>query len=86
MHRYNVKGVVSRVTCEKVLKAFSLEPRVVSTQEAVVVTLQVKLSMLVQAAWRYDLPFPISRKLQTHRHTHTHTHTHTRNTAINIID
>ena len=39
------------------------------TEEAVIVTRQVKLSTLVQAAYRYDLPFVISRKLQTHGHT-----------------
>ena len=43
----NVKGVVSRLTCEKVLKAFSLKPCVVWTQEAVVVTRKMKLSTLV---------------------------------------
>ena len=79
-----MKGVVSRVTCEKVLKAFSLEPRVVSTQKPVVATRQEKLFTLVKAAWRYDVPLPRSQKLQTHGQTDTHTHT--RNTAINIID
>ena len=72
-----MKGVVSRVTSEKVQKAFLLEPRVVSTREAVVATRQAKLSTSVKAAWRYDLSFPRSWKLQTHGHTHTHTHTHT---------
>ena len=69
-----MKGVISRVNGEKVLKAFLLEPRVVSTREAAGATRQAKLSMLVKAAWRYDLPFPRSWKLQTHAHTHTHTH------------
>ena len=55
-----MKGVVSRVTSEKVLKAFLLEPRVVSTREVVVATRQAKLSMFVLAAWRYDLLFPRS--------------------------
>ena len=68
LHQCNVMGVVWRVASKKVLKAFSLEPCVVSTQEAVVVTRQVKLSTLVQAASRYDLPFLISQKLQTHTH------------------
>ena len=49
MHHCNMKSVVSHVTSEKVLKAFSLEPFFVPTQEAVVVTHQVKLSTLVQA-------------------------------------
>ena len=71
MHRCNMKGVVSRVTSEKLLKAFPHEPCVMSTQEAVVVTLQVKLSTLVHAAWGYNLPFLISQKLQTHTDTHT---------------
>ena len=63
--------MVSRVTCEKVLKAFSLEPCIVSTQEAGNVTCQVKLSTLVQAVYRYDLPFLIYQKLQAHGHTDT---------------
>ena len=71
-----MKGVVSCVTNEKVLKAKLLNPRVVPTREAVVATHQVKLSMLVKAAWHYDLPFPRSWKSQTH----------TQNTTINIID
>ena len=50
----------------KILETFSLEPCVVSTQEAVVVTHQMKLSTLVRAAWRYDIPFQKSFKLQTH--------------------
>ena len=77
-----MKGVVSRVTREKVLKAFSPEPHVVSTQKPVVATRQEKLSMLVKAAYRYDVAFLRSRKLQTHRQTDTHA----QNTAINIID
>ena len=67
--------MVSRVTSEKLLNAFPLEPCVLSTQETVVVTRQMKLSTLVQAAWRYNLPFLKSRKVQTH----------TQNTRINII-
>ena len=50
LHRCNVKGGISSITCEKVLKAFCLEPCIVLTQEAVVKTHQLKLSMLVQAA------------------------------------
>ena len=50
MHRCNVKGAFARVTCEKVVKAFSLEAGVVPTQDAVVVTRQVKLSTLMQEA------------------------------------
>ena len=73
--------MVSRVTCEKVLKAFSLEPRVMSTQKPVIATRQEKLFTLVKAAWRYDIPFPRSRGI-----TNTQTDTHTQNTAINIID
>ena len=76
LHHCNMKGVVLRRTCEKVLKAFSPEPCVVWTQKVVVVTRQVTLSILVQAVQRYDLPFPISRKSQTH----------TRSTSINYID
>ena len=45
LHRCNVKGVVSRVTCEKVLNAFLLEPSVLSTREAVGATRQVSSSM-----------------------------------------
>ena len=74
LHRCNMKGVVSCATCEKVLKAFPLEPHIVSTQEAVVVhvTRQVNLSRWAQAVQRYDIPFLLSRKLPTHAHTHTH--------------
>ena len=50
LHHGNVKGVVSRVAYEKGLKAFSLQPRAVMTQEAVVVSRQVKFSTLVQEA------------------------------------
>ena len=71
--RCNVKGVVLRVSSEKLLKAFSLEPRVVSSQKPVVATRQEKLFTLVKVVWRYDIPFPISRKIQTHRQTDTHT-------------
>ena len=77
-----MKGVVSRVTSEKVLKAFSLKGRVLSTRDAVGATLQTKLSTFVKAACRYDVPFPRTQKLQTH----THAHTHKRNTYIIIID
>ena len=38
-----MKGVVSRVTSEKVLEAFLLEPRVVSTREAVGATRQANV-------------------------------------------
>ena len=69
-----MKGVVSRVTCEKVLKAFSLELCVVSTQEAVVVTRQVKLSTLVEAAYVALQP-PVPHILEI---------TDTQNTAITI--
>ena len=61
----------SRVTCRKVLKAFSLEPHVSPTGEPVDTTLQAKLSKLVKAACRYDIPLPRSQKLQTHTDTHT---------------
>ena len=50
---------------QKSSEGFLFEPCIDSTQEAVAVTLQVKLSTLVQAAWHYNLPFLISRKLQT---------------------
>ena len=70
--RCNVKCVVSRVTNEKVLKAFFLERRVLSTRDEVGTTRQRKFSTLVKAAWRYDVPFPRTQKLQTHTHTHTH--------------
>ena len=73
--------MVLQVSSENLLKAFSLKLCIVSTQEEVVVTRQVKLSMLVQAAWCYDLQFLISRKLQAR----THSQTHTQNTPINII-
>ena len=71
-----MKGVVSRVTSGKVLKDFFLEGRVLSIQDAVSVTRQTKLSTLVKAAWRYDVPFPRTQILQTH----------TQNTSIIIID
>ena len=76
----NVKGVVSWVNIEKILTAFSAELRVVSSQKPVIATRQEKLFTLVKIVWRYDIPFPISQKLQTHRHTYT------QNTAINLID
>ena len=47
LHHCNVKGVLSHLTWDKVLKVFPFEPCVVSTQEAVVVTHQVELSTLV---------------------------------------
>ena len=78
MHHCNLKGVVSRITCEKALKAFFPEPCVMLTQKLAGATHQEKLSILVKAAWRYNVLFPRPRKLQTHRHT--------RNSAINIID
>ena len=59
-------------------KGFFLKPRVVLTQKPVGATFQEKLSILVKAVWHYDVPFPTSQKLQTHRHT--------RNRAINVID
>ena len=79
-----MKGVVSRVTSEKVLKAFSPELRVVSTQKPVVATRLEKLFTLMKAGWLYDVSFPRSKKLQTQRRTDTHTDT--QNTAINVID
>ena len=77
-----MKGVVSGVTWEKVLKAFSLEPRVLPTGEPVDTTRQAKLSKLVKAAFRYDIPLLRSQELQTHGQTDTHT----QNTAINTKD
>ena len=74
-----MKDVVSRVTGEKVLKAFLLKPHVVSTREAVVATRQAKLFMLVKSSM--ELRPPIPEKLEI-----TDRHTQTRNTAINIID
>ena len=67
-----MKGVVSRVTCEKVLNAFSLEPHILPNGEPVDTTRQAKLSKLVKAACRYDVPFLRSQMLQTHGQTHTH--------------
>ena len=45
-----MKGVVSRVSSENLLEAFSLEPCVVSTLEAVVVTRQVSEALPVGAS------------------------------------
>ena len=50
LHHCNVKGMASRITCEKVLKAFSLEPHVMSTQNPLGATRQEKLSTLVKTA------------------------------------
>ena len=74
-----MKGVVSHVTCGKVQKVFSLQPHFVSTREAASATCQAKLSVLVKEAWRYEVPFPRTLKLQTDRQTHT------QNTHINIM-
>ena len=57
-----MKGVVSRVVSEKVLKAFSLKALVVSNQDAVIVTRKVKLSTFVKAVRHYDVPFPRTQK------------------------
>ena len=57
-----MKGMVSRITFEKVLMTSS-EPSVVSTKKPVVATRQEKLSTLVKAAYCYDVEF----------HTDTHT-------------
>ena len=59
-----MKGVVSRVTSEKVLN----KPCVVLTQKPVDATRQEKLSTLVKAAWHYNVLFLRSRKLQTNTH------------------
>ena len=48
------------MTVGTVRNAFLLEPRAMLTREADVATRQAKLSMLVKAAWHYDLPFPSS--------------------------
>ena len=40
---------------ENILKAYSLEPRLVSNRKAVAVTREAKLSKLVKTSWRYDL-------------------------------
>ena len=73
-----MKGVVLRVTCEEVLKAFSPEPCVVSTQKPVVATCHEKLFTLVKAS-----PVP---EIWEMTNTQTDTHTHPRNTAMNIIN
>ena len=52
-----MKDVVSLVTCEKVLKAFLLKPGVLSIQEVVDATRQVKLFTMVWEEWHYDIPF-----------------------------
>ena len=76
-----MKGVVSLVTCEKILKDFSLQSRVVSTREAVRATRQAKLSTYCVdekgAALHHLIP-EISEI--TNRQTHTET------THFNIID
>ena len=64
-----MKGVVSGIACEKALKAFSLEARMVSTQAAVGVTHQAKLSTLVKGVQHYHILFPTSQKLQTPQNT-----------------
>ena len=81
--------MVSRVTSEKLLKAFSLKPCIVSTQEAV----DVQCSSPGEAPYfgansvtlRPLVP-DISEITHTHTHTHMHTdtHTHTQNTRINM--
>ena len=69
-----VKCVVSRVTSEKVLKNFSSEPRVVSTQQAVGATRQANLSKLVKAVWRFTTSN--SPDLLNYKHTETDKRTH----------
>ena len=70
-----MKGVVSRVACENVLKAFSLKLRLLPIVEPVDTTRQAKLSKFVKAD---GVPFPRFQK--------TDRRTHTQNTAINITD
>ena len=56
------------VTSEKVLKPFPLEPCVVSTQEAAVVTHQVKLFVVGASSEALRPPVPhISEITNTHR-------------------
>ena len=80
-----MKGAVSRVTGEKVLKAFLLEPRVVSTGEAVVVTRLAPGEALHVGESGMALRPPVPAELEI-TNKHTDTQTHTQNTAINIID
>ena len=83
LHRCNVKGAVSSITCRKVPKAFSFKAHVISTREAVCAIHQAKLAWSVKAAWHYNVLFPRSQIIQidilslSHTHTHTHAHTHT---------
>ena len=70
-----MKGVVSRVTFEKVLKAFSLEPCVVPTQEAVVNSPGEALHIGASSV-ALRPPVPDISEI-TDRHTDTRTHTHT---------
>ena len=67
----NVKGVVSRATCEKVLKAFLLKPGVLSTREAVGATHQAKLSTMGK---KCGATTSRSQDLRNYRQTHTHSH------------
>ena len=75
-----MKGIVSCVASERVLKAFPLEPHVVSTGHAASATRQTKFSTLEKAVRHYDVPLLRSQMLQTHRHTHT------QNISISILD
>ena len=79
-----MEGVVSLVHCEKVLKVFSLEPRILPTGKPVDTIRQAKLSTsvkAVRAVCRYDIPLP--RYLRSYKHMDRQTLT--QNTSINII-
>ena len=77
-----MKGVVSQVANEKVIKAFSIKSCMLSTRDAVSATRQAKLSTLVKAAWRYNVPFLRTQKL--HTHTHRYQYYYNRLTHIHV--
>ena len=80
LDRCNVMGVVSRIGSKNFLNDFSLKARDLLTREVVWATCQAKLSTLVKTVRRYNVPFPRSQMLQTHRQTDT------QDTSIIIID
>ena len=82
-----MEGVVSCVTCEKVLKAFSLEPCILPTGTHLTNWKTRRHNSPSKVLQVGESSVPLRRPVvEISDVTNTRTDTHTQNTAINIID
>ena len=83
-----MKGVVSRVTSKKVLKAFFLEARVLVDSRCSRRNSPDEALHVGESGVALGRPVPENSEItdtHTHPHTHPHTHTHTHTHGIQVL-